>query len=139
MKILKIWTFLLPVVTLNTVLLARHFQYKVEALFQVIALHGPLGKGKYHALCIEFQVCGSSHVHSFLWVFDVPNLSRDNNDDNILLVDSIVKVTLPHFKVDPSLFDVAATCKIIHTLSLAVNIRIRLVVIILVIFLHSKQ
>ena len=62
----------------NAVLLARHFQYRVEMFFKVIAIDGPLGKVKYHAIRIEFQVRGSPHVHSFLWVHDAPILNVDN-------------------------------------------------------------
>ena len=51
---------------LNPVLLARHFQYRVEVFFQVIVLNGQLGKVKYHAIRVEFQVCDSPHIHSFL-------------------------------------------------------------------------
>ena len=123
---------------LNPVLLARHFQYRVETFFQVIVLDGPLGKVKYHAIWIEFQVRGSLHVHSFLWVLDAPILSKDNIDEYVLFVDSIVKATLPNFKVDPSLIDFVTTYQIHHTLGLAVNTIIRLVVIILVSFLQKK-
>ena len=51
---------------LNPVSLARHSQYRVETVFHVIAPDGPLGKVKYHAIRIEFQVFGSPHIHSFL-------------------------------------------------------------------------
>ena len=40
---------------LNTVLLARHFQYRVEILFKVILVDGQLGKVKYHVTRAEFQ------------------------------------------------------------------------------------
>ena len=39
----------------NPVLVARHFQYKVEVFFKDIIFDGPLGKTKYYAICIEFQ------------------------------------------------------------------------------------
>ena len=97
---------------LNPNLLARQFQYTVETFFKVIVIDGPLGKVKYHAIRIQFQVRGSPHVHSFLWVLDAPVLSKDNIDEYILLVDSIVKATLPNFKVDPSLFDLVTTYQI---------------------------
>ena len=48
---------------LNPVLLARPFQYRIKAFFQFIALDASLGKGQYHAIRIEFQVCGSPQVH----------------------------------------------------------------------------
>ena len=41
---------------LNPVVLARHFQYRVEVFFKVIIIDGPLGKVKYHAVRVEFQV-----------------------------------------------------------------------------------
>ena len=94
---------------LNSVLLARHFQYRVKIFFQVIVLDGRLGKVKYHAIQIEFQVSGSPHVHSYLWMLDAPILSKYSINKHILFVDSIVKATLPNFKVDPSLFDLVTT------------------------------
>ena len=39
---------------MNPVLLARHFQYRVEVFFKVIVINGPLGKVKYHAIRDEF-------------------------------------------------------------------------------------
>ena len=38
----------------NPVLLARRFQYRVEMFFKVIVIDAPLGKVKYHAICVEF-------------------------------------------------------------------------------------
>ena len=40
----------------NPVLVAGHFQYKVEIFFKVIVLDGPLGKTSYYAIRVEFQV-----------------------------------------------------------------------------------
>ena len=45
-------------------------------------------------------------------MLDAPVLSKDNIDEYILLVDSIVKAALPNFKVDPSLFDLVTTYQI---------------------------
>ena len=111
----------------NPVSLARHFQYIVETFFQVIVLDGPLGKMKYHAIRIEFQVCGSPHAHSFLWLWYALILSKDNTDEYILFADSIVKATLTNFSVNQRFSNNISN---IHTLSLAVNTKIRLVVII---------
>lgn len=60
----------------NPVLLARHFQYRVEVFFKEIIVDGPLGKVKYHAIRAEFQVRGSPHIHSFLWVIGAPVISK---------------------------------------------------------------
>ena len=50
----------------NPVLVARHFQYRVEMFFKIIVLDGPLGKTQYYAIRVEFQVRGSPHTHSFI-------------------------------------------------------------------------
>ena len=51
------------------VLVARHFQNRVEVFFKKIVLNGPLGRTRYYAICVEFQVRGSPHIHSFIWIF----------------------------------------------------------------------
>ena len=61
----------------NPVLMARHFQYRVEVFFTEIIVDGPLGKVKYHAIRVEFQVRGSPHMHSFLWVIGAPILIKE--------------------------------------------------------------
>ena len=60
----------------NPALVARHFQYKVEVFFKEIILDGPLGKTKYYAIRTEFQERGSPHVHSFIWIFNAPNIEK---------------------------------------------------------------
>ena len=77
--------------SLNPVLLARHFQHSVETFFKVIVLNGPFGKVKYHAIRIEFQVRGSSHILFFIWITDVPILTKDNIGEYVAFIDSIIK------------------------------------------------
>ena len=48
----------------NLVLITRQFQYIIEAFFQTIVLNGPLGRVKYYAMRVEFQVCGSPYIPS---------------------------------------------------------------------------
>ena len=48
----------------NLVLITRQFQYIIEAFFQTIVLNGPLGRVKYYATRVEFQVCGSPYIPS---------------------------------------------------------------------------
>ena len=69
------------------VLLARHFQYRVESFFKEIVVNGPLGKVTYYAIRVEFQVRGSPHIHSFLWVLNAPTLTKDNIDQYIQFID----------------------------------------------------
>ena len=58
------------------VLVARHFQYRVEIFFKIIVLDGPLEKSQYYAIPVEFQVRGSLHIHSFIWILDAPKLTK---------------------------------------------------------------
>ena len=67
----------------NPVLVARHFQYKIEIFFKVIVLDGPLGKTSYYAIRVEFQVRGSPHIHSFIWILNAPKLSKETKDEYI--------------------------------------------------------
>ena len=76
---------------LNPVLLARHFQYRVETFFKVIVLNGLFGKVKYHAIRIEFQVRGSSHILFFIWITDVSILTKDNIGEYVAFIDSVIK------------------------------------------------
>ena len=69
----------------NPVLLMRHFQYRVETFFKEIVIDGPLGKVKYYAIRVEFQVRGSPHIHSLLWVLNAPTLTKDNKNEYITL------------------------------------------------------
>ena len=59
----------------NPVLLARHFQYRVETFFKHIIVKGSLGKVIHYAIRVEFQVRGSPHIHSLLWVENAPSLT----------------------------------------------------------------
>ena len=51
----------------NPVLVARHFQYHAEVYLKETAIDGFWGK-KCYAICVEFGIRGSSHIHSFLWI-----------------------------------------------------------------------
>ena len=95
-------------------LLARHFQYRVEQCFKIIVLDGQLHKVKYHAIRIEFEVGGSPHIHTFLWVFDAPVLNVGNIPEYILFVDSFVdiKASLPDIETSLDLFNLVITHQI---------------------------
>ena len=71
----------------NPIIVARHFQYRVEVFFKEIIIDDPLGKTKYYAIHVEFQVRGSPHVHCFLWVMNAPMLNSDNKEEYVAFVD----------------------------------------------------
>ena len=77
---------------LNPVVLARHFQY--------------------HAIRIEFQVRGSPHIHSFLWVLDAPILTKDNVDEYRQFIDSIVRAFVPDIDENQELFCLVTTYQV---------------------------
>ena len=76
---------------LNPMLLVCHFQYCVETFFKVTAIDGSLGKVKYHAIRIAFQVRESLHACSFLCIIDAPVLSNNNVDEYIKFIDGLAK------------------------------------------------
>ena len=47
----------------NPVLVARHFQCRVEFFKKFFVVDGSLGKTKYFAIRVEFQVRDSPHIH----------------------------------------------------------------------------
>lgn len=96
----------------NPVLLARHFQYRVEVFFKEIVVDGPLGKVKYHAIRVEFQCRGSPHVHSFLWVIDAPRLRKEIKDEYTAYFDAIIKVHLPNRNDEPELYNLVKSYQI---------------------------
>ena len=62
----------------NPVLVARHFQYRVEMFFKITVLDESLGKTQYYAIRVEFQVRRSPHIHSFIWILNTRKLTKIN-------------------------------------------------------------
>ena len=75
----------------NTVLVVRHFKYRVEICFKTIIIYGPLEKANYYAICVEFQVRGSPHVHSFIWILNTPKLTKSNIEEYTSWIDIIIR------------------------------------------------
>ena len=93
----------------NPVVMAKHFQYRVEVFFKEIILDGPLGKVKCYAIRVEFQFRGSPHIHSFLWVVNAPVLSKDTKDIYIQFINQIVKADIPDEREKPELHKLVKT------------------------------
>ena len=53
----------------------------MEIFFKVLIIDGPLGISKYYAIRVEFQICGTPHIHYFKWVINAPKLSSENIDE----------------------------------------------------------
>ena len=85
----------------NSVLMARQFQYIVEAFFQAIVLNGPLGRVNYYAIKVEFQVCGSPHIYSFLSILNASALSKGNVQEYITFADGTIKANVPNINEEP--------------------------------------
>ena len=79
----------------NPILVAKHFQYRVEVFFKKIIADGPLGKLSIYAIDVEFQVRGLPHVHCFIWLVNAPFLTSNNKDEYIASVDQIINAFLP--------------------------------------------
>ena len=93
----------------NPILVARHFQYRVEIFLKEIVINGPLGKTKYYVIRVEFQVRGSPHIHSFLWMVNAPSLTKSNKEEYIEYVDNIIHAILPDEMEEPKLYNLVKT------------------------------
>ena len=64
-------------------LVGRHLLYREEEMI----LDDPLGKTKYYAIRVEFQIGGSPYGHLFLWILIAPVLNKNNLDGHAYLLD----------------------------------------------------
>jgi len=92
---------------LNPVIVAKHFQYRVEAFFTEVLLSKcqPIGKIVYYALRIEFQMRGSPHLHALLWTVDCPKLTSETKEAYVEFIDKHVQAYLPNKDDHPELLD----------------------------------
>ena len=92
---------------INPVIVAKHFQYRVETFFTEVLLSraNPIGKIVYYALCIEFQVRGSPHLHALIWTSDCPKLSHNTKQQYIKYIDQHVQAYLPDKDKDLELYE----------------------------------
>ena len=95
----------------NPVVVAKHFQYRVETFFKEVLMTNanPIGKIIYYALRIEFQMRGSPHLHALIWTSDCPKLTHDNIQAYTEFVDNHVQAYLPNEETDPKLHELVAT------------------------------
>ena len=52
--------------------------------------HSPFGKLSNYFYRVEFQHRGSPHIHGLLWIENAPHYEKDNDDEVIKYVDSII-------------------------------------------------
>ena len=92
---------------LNPVIVAKHFQFRVETFFTEVLLSKskPIGKIVYYALRIEFQMRGSPHLHALIWTEDCPKLTSETKEAYIEYIDKHVQAYLPNKEDDLELHD----------------------------------
>ena len=61
---------------------------------------------------MEFQIRGSPHVHSFIWIKGAPKLTLHNVDEYINWLDNVVNACWPDPKVDSTLYELVKTYQI---------------------------
>ena len=95
----------------NPVVVAKHFQYRVETFFTEILLTNanPIGKIVYYSLRIEFQTRGSPHLHALIWTSDSPELTHDTTEAYIHFIDEHVQACLPDQSQAPELHELVKT------------------------------
>ena len=78
----------------------------------MILLDGPLDKTSYYAIRVEFQIRGSLHIHSLIWILNAPKLSKETKDEYIQWVDSIMRTYMPNSVNEKELFELVKTFKV---------------------------
>ena len=73
---------------------------------------GLLERAQYYAIRVEFQVRGSPHIHSFIWILNAPKLAKVNIDDYRKWADSVIRSDLSHPNNEPTLFELVKTYQI---------------------------
>ena len=96
---------------LNPVVVAKHFQYRVETFFKEVLMANAnlIGKIIYYALRVEFQMRGSPHLHALIWTSDCPTRTDDNIEAYTEFVDKHVQAYLPNKDADSKLHELVAT------------------------------
>ena len=94
----------------NALLVARHFQYKVYVFFKEIILDGLLGKTKFYTISNEFQERVTPHVHSFIWIFNAPNI--ENKVAYIEFGENKINKELPEHLNNLELFELFKTYQV---------------------------
>ena len=81
----------------NPVTAARHFQYRLNALFQGFLKSNakPLDEIADYAIRIEFQARGSPHAHCVIWVKDAPKHLESSDSEVCDFIDQYVSCALP--------------------------------------------
>ena len=69
-----------------------------------------IGETKYYAIAIEFQERVSPHAHSFIWIFNAPNI--ENQAAYIEFIEKTINAQLPNHLNDPELFEVVKTYQV---------------------------
>ena len=64
-----------------------------------------LGKTKYYAIRIEFQVRRSPHIHCFIWILNTPVLNDNSLAEYVSFVDKTVHAYLPNKNENPNLHE----------------------------------
>ena len=95
----------------NPVVVAKHFQYRVETFFTEVLLTSanPIGKIVHYTLRIEFQMRGSPHLHALIWTNDCPRLTHETKQDYIDFIDARVQAYLPDNSIDSELYELVGT------------------------------
>ena len=85
------------------------FHIVLKYFLMEIVIDGLIGKTKCNAILVEFQIHGSPHIHSFLWIVNAPTLTKDNKEEYIGFVENIIHVTPPHEAEQPELYKFVTT------------------------------
>ena len=93
-------------------LIAKHFQFRVELFFKTIVLDGRFRKTNYYAIRVEFQVRGSPHINSSVWILNALKLTSSFIPEYMEWLDIIIRTNFPNPNTEPQLYELFKTYQI---------------------------
>ena len=81
----------------NPLTAAQHFQYRLNTFFNgfLKSKAHPLGELSDSAIRIEFQMRGSPHAHTILWIKGAPKLGVDSDKQILAFIDKYIHCDIP--------------------------------------------
>lgn len=93
----------------NPVTAARMFDFRWHCFLWEVLMSSshPIGKIKDYFYRVEFQQCGSPHVHCLFWIENAPVIDKNTDEEVIQFIDKYVTCELPSH--DYTLLDIVTS------------------------------
>ena len=83
------WQEKTKLVQKDPVTCSRYFDHRVQEFLNIILKSNcePIGKLRDFFYRVEFQHCGSPHIHMLVWIDNAPSLEKNSEEEIVQFVD----------------------------------------------------